>query len=129
MSRQDKNAALARSSFLYGGNARYIDDLYARFERDPGSVDADWQEFFRALKDDGADVQRAASGPSWQRPDRLAGARGELVSALSGDWEEVDKALAGKVAERAQAAGVELSSTHVQQATRDSIRALMLIRA
>jgi 2-oxoglutarate dehydrogenase E1 component len=129
MSRQDKNAALARSSFLYGGNARYIDDLYARFERDPGSVDADWQEFFRALKDDGADVQRAASGPSWQRPDRLAGARGELVSALSGDWEEVDKALAGKVAGRAQAAGVELSSTHVQQATRDSIRALMLIRA
>ncbi len=129
MSRQDKNAALARSSFLYGGNARYIDDLYARFERDPGSVDADWQEFFRALKDDGADVQRAASGPSWQRPDWLAGARGELVSALSGDWEEVDKALAGKVAERAQAAGVELSSTHVQQATRNSIRALMLIRA
>src|SRR5271166_5003344 len=129
MSRQDKNAALARSSFLYGGNARYIDDLYARFERDSGSVDAEWQEFFRALKDDGADVQRAASGPSWQRPDRLAGARGELFSALSGDWEEIDKALGGKVAERAQAAGVELSSTHVQQATRDSIRALMLIRA
>jgi 2-oxoglutarate dehydrogenase E1 component len=129
MSRQDKNAAFARSSFLYGGNARYIDDLYARFERDPGSVDADWQEFFRALKDDGADVQRAASGPSWQRPDRLAGARGELFSALSGDWDEVDKALGRKVAERAQAAGVELSSTHVQQATRDSIRALMLIRA
>src|SRR5271165_5111300 len=129
MSRQDKNAAFARSSFLYGGNAGYIDDLYARFERDPGSVDADWQEFFRALKDDGADVQRAATGPSWQRPDRLAGARGELFSALSGDWEEIDKALGGKVAERAQAAGVELSSTHVQQATRDSIRALMLIRA
>ena len=78
MSRQDLNAALARSSFLYGGNAGYIDDLYARFERDPGSVDAAWQEFFRALKDEAADVQRAAHGPSWQRPDRLAASRGAL---------------------------------------------------
>jgi 2-oxoglutarate dehydrogenase E1 component len=129
MSRQDLNAALARSSFLYGGNAGYIDDLYARFERDPGSVDAAWQEFFRALKDEAADVQRAAHGPSWQRPDRLAASRGELLARLSGDWEEVDKALGDKVAARAQAAGVELSAAQVQQATRDSIHALMLIRA
>jgi len=129
MSRQDLNAALARSSFLYGGNAGYIDDLYARFERDPGSVDAAWQEFFRALKDDAADVQRAAHGPSWQRPDRLAASRGELLAGLSGDWEEVDKVLGDKIAARAQAAGVELSAAQVQQATRDSIHALMLIRA
>jgi len=129
MSRQDPNAAFARSSFLYGGNAAYIDDLYARFERDPGSVDADWQAFFRALKDNGTDVQRAAHGPSWQRPDRLAGAGSDLLSALAGDWEEIDKSLAGKVAARAQAAGIELSAANVQQATRDSIRALMLIRA
>jgi 2-oxoglutarate dehydrogenase E1 component len=129
MSRQDLNAALARSSFLYGGNAGYIDDLYARFERDPGSVDAAWQEFFRALKDEAADVQRAAHGPSWQRPDRLAASRGELLAGLSGDWEEVDKALGDKVTARAQAAGVELSAAQVQQATRDSIHALMLIRA
>jgi len=129
MSRQDLNAALARSSFLYGGNAGYIDDLYARFERDPGSVDAAWQEFFRALKDEAADVQRAAHGPSWQRPDRLAAARGELLAGLSGDWEEVDKAVGDKLAARAQAAGVELSAAQVQQATRDSIHALMLIRA
>ena len=129
MSRQDLNAALARSSFLYGGNAGYIDDLYARFERDPGSVDAAWQEFFRALKDEAADVQRAAHGPSWQRPDRLAASRGELLAGLSGDWEEVDKAVGDKLAARAQAAGVELSAAQVQQATRDSIHALMLIRA
>ena len=30
MSRQDANAAFARTSFLYGGNAAYIEDLYAR---------------------------------------------------------------------------------------------------
>ena len=49
MSRQDANAAFARSSFLYGGNAPYIEDAYARFQRDPKSVDAEWQAFFQSL--------------------------------------------------------------------------------
>ena len=48
MSRQDANAAFALTSFLYGGNAAYIDDLYARYEADPKAVDAEWQAFFRA---------------------------------------------------------------------------------
>ena len=46
MSRQDANAAFALSSFLQGTNAAYIDDLYARYEKDANSVDAEWQEFF-----------------------------------------------------------------------------------
>ena len=49
MSRQDANLAFARTSFLYGSNAGYIEDLYARFEKDPASVDAAWAEFFKAL--------------------------------------------------------------------------------
>ena len=56
MSRQDANAAFARTSFLYGGNADYIEDLYARYETDPKSVDTEWQVFFQSLKDDRADV-------------------------------------------------------------------------
>ena len=32
MSRQDANAIFAHTSFLYGGNAAYIEDLYAKFE-------------------------------------------------------------------------------------------------
>ena len=47
MSRQDANAAFARTSFLYGGNAAYIEDLYARYESDPASVDADWRDVLR----------------------------------------------------------------------------------
>ena len=41
MSRQDANAAFARTSFLYGGNAAYIEDLYAKYESDPAAVDAE----------------------------------------------------------------------------------------
>ena len=67
MSRQDANAAFALSSFLQGTNATYIDELYARYEQDPASVDAEWQEFFKSLKDAPADVRKNAEGPSWGR--------------------------------------------------------------
>src|SRR3954453_7668478 len=129
MSRQDANAAFARSSFLYGGNAKYIENLYARFEGDAGRVEPGWQEFFRALKDDPKSVQNAAHGPSWRRSQRVAPEHDELLSALSGEWQDARNVLGHKIRARAQTAGVELSGPEVQQATRDSIRALMLIRA
>ncbi|MDI1347282.1 MAG: hypothetical protein PSV22_24820, partial [Pseudolabrys sp.] len=68
MSRQDANAAFARTSFLYGGNAAYIEDLYAKYEADPASVDAEWRTFFEALRDEGTDVTKAAQGASWKKP-------------------------------------------------------------
>src|SRR6476646_1288011 len=129
MSRHDANAAFARTSFLYGGNADYIENLYARYEADPAALDAEWQAFFESLKDDRADVMASARGPSWQRAHWPQPARSELVSALDGDWQALERSLGDKVKARAQAAGVEFSVAEVQQTTRDSIRALMLIRA
>src|SRR5262249_47417843 len=129
MSRQDANAAFALTSFLYGGNAGYIDDLYARYEADPNAVDAEWQAFFHSLKDDGSQAARLARGPSWRKRDWPQPARSELTAALDGDWREVERALGDKIKAKAQTTGVELTAADVQQATRDSIRALMLIRA
>jgi 2-oxoglutarate dehydrogenase E1 component len=129
MSRQDANAAFALSSFLQGTNATFIDDLYARYEQDPASVDTDWQEFFKSLKDTPADVQKNAEGPSWGRDNWPLTPRDDLTSALDGNWATVEKAVGTKIAAKAQARGVELSATDVNQATRDSVRALMLIRA
>src|SRR5216683_955582 len=129
MSRQDANAAFARTSFLYGGNADYLEDLYARYEADPKAVDAEWQAFFESLKDGRADVVVGARGPSWQQPNWPELPRSELVSALDGDWHEVEREVGDKVAARAQRRGVELSAAEVQQAARDSVHALMLIRA
>ncbi len=130
MSRQESNAVFAKSSFLYGGNARYLEDLEARFEADPKALDAEWRAFFEALKEDRAAVEKAAHGPSWQRTDWPLLPRDDIAAALGADgWAEVDRTVADKIHARAQKAGVELSAPEVQQATRDSIRALMLIRA
>jgi 2-oxoglutarate dehydrogenase E1 component len=133
MSRQDANAAFALSSFLYGSNAAYIEDIYARYEKDPASVDKEWQEFFASLRDSPADVVRNAEGPSWEKTNWPLVPRDDTVSALDGNWVEVEKSvgakLQAKVQSASQAKGAELTAADVQQATRDSVRALMLIRA
>src|SRR6516225_5400212 len=129
MSRQDANAAFARTSFLYGGNADYIEDLYARYETDPQALEPAWQSFLQSLKDKRADVERNARGPSWQRPDWPPLASDELTGALDSGWQETTAAIGGKLKAQAQARGVDITSAEVERATRDSIRALMLIRA
>jgi 2-oxoglutarate dehydrogenase E1 component len=129
MSRQDANAAFAHTSFLYGPNAPFIEQLHARYESDPRAVEGDWQGFFQALRDDPAAVEHNARGPSWRQVNWPITPRDELLAALDGDWREVDARLNGKISAKAQSAGVEVSPAAVQRATRDSIRALMLIRA
>ncbi|TIO06617.1 2-oxoglutarate dehydrogenase E1 component [Mesorhizobium sp.] len=130
MARQDQaNDQFSLTSFLYGGNADYIDALYAAYEEDPSSVDPEWQDFFAALKDDAGDVRKNAKGASWARPSWPLQANGELVSALDGDWGIVEKHIEKKVQDKAVVNGVALSDADVHQATRDSVRAIMMIRA
>src|SRR5690349_5128722 len=129
MARQDQNESFLQTSFLYGGNASYIEDLQARYERDPSSVDAEWQTFFEALKDDPASVEKSARGASWKKPNWPEHANGELVSALDGNWVQVQKAVGQKIEAKAQKDGGGLSQADIHQATRDSVRALMMIRA
>src|SRR5579859_1652168 len=123
MSRQDANAVFSRTSFLYGGNAAYIENLYARYEKDPAAVDAEWRAFFEGLKDTPADVTKSAQGASWKKPNWPLRPAGDLVSALDGQWAETEKKLGEKITAKlqplAQAKGVELTSADVMQATRD----------
>ena len=133
MARQDQNDAFLQTSFLYGANAAYIEDLHARWQENPSSVDAEWQAFFGALKDDGAAVAKSAKGASWKRPGWPVAANGELVSALDGNWGQVEKIVGDKIKGKAdvvRAKGApDLSEADIMRATRDSVRALMMIRA
>ena len=129
MSRQDANAAFAQTSFLYGGNADYIDALYARFGADPQSVDPQWRAFFASLKDSERDVVQNARGASWKRADWPPLPRGDLFAALGGDWSGPEKDFGDRLRAKAQAKGVEVTAGEVQRAARDSVRALLLIRA
>ena len=102
MARQDANETFLQTAFLYGANASYIENLYARYQDDPGSVDAEWQAFFAGLNDDRQAVTKNARGASWKRPNWPVPANGELVSALDGNWAQVEKAIGEKISAKAR---------------------------
>ncbi|MGI9371393.1 MAG: 2-oxoglutarate dehydrogenase E1 component [Hyphomicrobiales bacterium] len=129
MARQEQNDVFARTSFLYGGNAGFIEQLYARYENDPNSVDPEWQAFFAELGDEAESVIANAKGASWKRADWPQQANGELVSALDGDWAAIEQHMSSKIDGKAKSKGGELSAEELRQATLDSVRALMMIRA
>ncbi|MEO1398427.1 MAG: thiamine pyrophosphate-dependent enzyme, partial [Pseudomonadota bacterium] len=129
MARNEANEAFANSSFLYGGNAGYIEELYAQYRADPSSVHPDWQTFFDELGDDAADVIKNAEGASWKRPNWPIHANGELTSAFDGHWSEDEILSETKVADAIKANGSMHNDEDVQRATRDSIRAIMMVRA
>jgi len=131
MTRQDINQALLQSSFLDGANATYIEALQAQYEKDPNSVELGWREFFDALGDDPASVEKTSTGPSWERPNWPPTPKSDLINALDGDWPAVEKVIGAKLKSRSVSdpAFEAPSLESIHRATRDSVRALMMIRA
>jgi 2-oxoglutarate dehydrogenase E1 component len=117
------------SSFLFGGNAGYIADLYARFLANPTSVDASWTEFFRTLDDDNRAVLDELRGASWSPRDLDSTQPPKADPLMYGDpsfpsARPADKAMV----EHAKATFGGISQEELRRATLDSLRALMLIR-
>ena len=130
MARNDQaNDQFSVTSFLYGGNADYIEALHAAYEDDPESVNVEWRDFFEGLQDNKDDVRKNAQGASWAKPSWPLQSNGELVSALDGNWGLVEKHIEKKVKDKAATNGAALSEGDILQATRDSVRAIMMIRA
>ncbi|WP_332765064.1 2-oxoglutarate dehydrogenase E1 component [Phenylobacterium sp.] len=119
------NEVLAETSFLYGGNAAFVEDLYARWAADPNSVDGSWRVFFASLHDRADEVKAAAGDRSWTKAGAPA-ARPDWLSALDGMWPAIEAKVGAKIAERAPPAA---SPESVRAATLDSLRAIMMIRA
>jgi 2-oxoglutarate dehydrogenase E1 component len=132
MSRRSINDAFARTSFLHGVNAAYIEQMQAAYERNPGAVTDEWRLFFQSLSEEQGLAEAEAAGPSWAVPlERLqsTSADSDLVAALTGDYGGVERHLRDTIQSRANLQGASLSVAASLRATQDSIRALMLIRA
>jgi 2-oxoglutarate dehydrogenase E1 component len=130
MTDQSPNAALHASSPLSGGNAAYVDQLYARYAADPASVDASWAAFFATLGETEVTAKSGATGPSWSRPDWPPTPADDLTAALTGLWPAAEaKPLADKIRAKAAEQPAPPSEEAVKRAVLDSLRALMLIRA
>ena len=117
------NQVFAETSFLYGANAVFIEMMQERWAEDPNSVPPEWRAFFDQLLDRPDNVKANAAAGSWANPGQ--GPRDELISAMDGFW----PAVAAKVEKGIQQRNPQASTADTQSAARDSIRALMLIRA
>jgi len=129
MTEQSNNDQFHASSFLQGHNAEYVEQLYARYAKDPNAVDESWRSWFQALGDSDQDVMAEAAGPTWSRADWPPTPTDDLTHALDGQWPAEPKKTAEKVKAKAEEKGVELTDAQIQRAVLDSVRALMLIRA
>jgi 2-oxoglutarate dehydrogenase E1 component len=119
------NAALLETSFLYGVNAHFVEELHAQYLKDPASVDPSWRAFFSRLGDEPEAVAKAVEGPAWAPPDGRAAAD-ETTAAFDGNWPAAEEA---RLALAVEARRPELAAESVREAARDSLRALMMIRA
>ena len=126
-------AYVGETSPLYTANETYVAELYQKFLNDPASIDRQWAEFFSGLDDADLDFLNGYRGPSWgQRGTTVIGGDADSAGALSdtliaetergSPYEDVLRRLA-------QGAAPHASASEIRQATLDSIRALMIIRA
>ncbi|MEM1278092.1 MAG: 2-oxoglutarate dehydrogenase E1 component [Pseudomonadota bacterium] len=131
MKDDSQNGSFHASSFLQGHNAEYVEQLYARFMANPGSVDASWRDYFNSLGDDQKSVADEAAGAPWARADWPPTRPTEELAALDGNWDALPdpKKISKKIETKEKANGKSIDPAALKQATLDSIRAINLIRS
>jgi 2-oxoglutarate dehydrogenase E1 component len=122
------NQVFAETSFLYGSNAAFIEELHDRWAADPSSVSAEWRGFFDQLRDSAQTVRAASAAAPWGRT--AVSEPDEASAVFDGRWPAArpdPRAKPAPVTPAAPAAGI--SAEEVRAAAHDSIRVLMLIRS
>lgn len=113
-------AAPDKLAILHSSNAEYVSQLYARYVKDAGSVDESWASFFSALNDNEREILEEMEGPSWMPEYNRATRRAFGVSATMDEHLNQPKEPIASSASSAE---------EVRRATKDSVNALLLIRA
>jgi 2-oxoglutarate dehydrogenase E1 component len=122
------NEVMAETSFLYGGNAGFVEQLYASYAADPALVEPSWRAFFDGLHEKADLVRQNAADPAWTaKPTPTP--RPDWLSALDGQWEAAKPAIEAKVQKAIETKQPAATPNEVRAATLDSVRAIMMIRA
>ena len=110
-------ADMDRIAALEGVSPQFVETLYAKYAKDPNSVDEGWAQYFDSLE-----TGVTASGPSWGRSDWPLRPNDDLTTGLDGSDMFIEAARAPKGPD------ATVSQADVRAATIDSIRALMMVR-
>ena len=111
MSSSDSNLTFKKTSFLSGINSEFINQFYSDYLSDPNSLPKSWKNFFEGLSEDEKLILSDLKGPSWS-PEKKISKLKDIPINLKDD-ESIN----------------EVQSSSVKEASKDSVRAIMLIRA
>ncbi len=109
MSVDKNNQTYKKTSFLTGVNINYIEEYYSLYLQNPKLLTNDWIEFFDGLKEDSNNIIQNIKGPSWSP---------KKIKKIRLDQNNKNQ----KIQEVTEIASIKQAST-------DSVRAIMLIRA
>ncbi len=112
MSSSDNNITYKKTSFLSGINSEFINQLYSDYLSDPKSLPAGWKNFFEGLSEDEKIILSDLNGPSWSPEKKIKKINNFLEDNQKIDYEKND-----------------LNTSSIKEASKDSVRAIMLIRA
>tara|TARA_Y100000996_G_scaffold372415_1_gene321347 strand:- start:4097 stop:6976 length:2880 start_codon:yes stop_codon:yes gene_type:complete len=108
MSSSKNNNTYKKTSFLIGNNTEFINEFYADYLSDPKSLPESWREFFDGLSDEEKLIYDDLKGPSWS-PEK----KNLKILEHKKNKETTE----------------DINLDSIKQATQDSVRAIMLIRA
>ena len=112
MSSSNNNTIYKKTSFLAGNNSEFINEFYADYISDPNSLPEGWRKFFDGLSDDEKLIYDNLKGPSWGPQKKI---RRPIVRPNESGFEEENL--------------IDLNLSSAKEASKDSVRAIMLIRA
>ncbi len=112
MSSSDNNITFKKTSFLSGINSEFINQFYSDYLSDPTSLPESWRKFFDGLSEDEKLILNDINGPSWSPGKKIK----KIDFGSSEKKEELNNP-------------VDLNLDSLKQASQDSVRAIMLIRA
>ena len=112
MSSSDSNLTFKKTSFLSGINFEFINQFYSDYLTDPTSIPIGWKNFFDGLSEDEKLILKDLNGPSWSPEKKIKKQATLFLEPKNGQDQKND---------------LDLGS--IKQASKDSVRAIMLIRA
>ena len=112
MSSSNNNTIYKKTSFLAGNNSEFINEFYADYISDPNSLPEGWKSFFDGLSEDEKLIYDNLRGPSWSPEKKIKKPLAKITNnEVSGEKSS------------------ELNLRSIKEASKDSVRAIMLIRA
>ena len=113
MSSSKNNTTYKKTSFLAANNSEFINEFYADYLSNPETLPESWRQFFEGLSDEQKLVYDDLKGPSWS-PEK----KNKKIIFIEQSQKNKD-----------ENKSFEINLDSAKQATKDSVRAIMLIRA